>query len=140
MSLANELNEELIIAMQKENVFFKHKIMIHISITTRLYHMVSTVNGRPGSNGPFVLWNWKLSLEFCEFNPNASYHLSVSSLFFLSNICLLFTFKALWNVLIDNKAKSCCSSAYLVKYTYTSFFTYKDIAQCTFLLLIWNVL
>lgn len=31
------------------------------------------------------------------------------------------TLRARWKVLMDSKARSCCSSAYLTRYTYTSF-------------------
>lgn len=41
----------------------------------------------------------------------------------LARISWLGSFRARWNVLMDNRAKSCCSSAYLVRYTYTSFLT-----------------
>lgn len=31
--------------------------------------------------------------------------------------------RARWKVLMDSRARSCCSSAYLTRYTYTSFFS-----------------
>ena len=37
---------------------------------------------------------------------------------------LKLTFKARWNVLIERRARSCCSSAYLTRYTYTSFLSW----------------
>lgn len=36
------------------------------------------------------------------------------------------TLRARWNVLIDSNAKSCCFSAYLTRYTYTSFLSCEE--------------
>lgn len=36
------------------------------------------------------------------------------------------TLRARWKVLMESKARSCCSSAYLTRYTYTSFFSCRE--------------
>lgn len=41
------------------------------------------------------------------------------------------TLRARWKVLMESKARSCCSSAYLTRYTYTSFFSCKESKKKT---------
>lgn len=41
------------------------------------------------------------------------------------------TFRARWKVLMESKARSCCSSAYLTRYTYTSFLSCRESKKKT---------
>lgn len=58
-----------------------------------------------------------LRLEVIKNFPSKDQHLIKKE----KERCTDVTLRARWKVLMDSKARSCCSSAYLTRYTYTSF-------------------